>query len=431
MAAESFPKGSAESASNVIKVESREDLIFILSEASTLEHMVMCEYLFAVFSLKRTESDGLTSDQLQIVRKWEEIVTKVAIQEMLHLALVNNMLVSIGSAPYFQHPNFPQPSKYFSPNIKLALIPFSEQALRYFLYLERPEGMSIGGVPGYEVLGDLSPAELKAGIVPQLQYFSTIGYLYRGIERGFADLVNKHGEEGVFIGANKTQATESEFGWPELIAVTNLASAMKAIEGIVENGEGARGKWENAHFGMFLEVFKEFMEMKKSDPDFNPTKPVVAAYSRPPTGGVDNVPVIFDLFTSKVADLFNASYGAAIQCLSRFYVHDKTYPDELQLLANTAVGLMVNVIKPLGIALTTLPIGPRLPGLTAGPSFELQHREYVLPYREQAFMILQERLTQLSEYCAGLAGEAASADLTQQFKAVEGSLLQLAKSLSI
>jgi hypothetical protein len=428
---ESFAGGSVENTSNAIKVESREDLIFILSEASTLEHMVMCEYLFAVFSLKSSESDGLTSDQLKRVRKWEEIITQVAVQEMLHLALVNNMLISVGSGPYFQHPNFPQPSKYFSPNIKLALIPFSEQALRYFLYLERPEGMSIEGVPGFEILGDLSPAELKAGIAPQSQYFSTVGYLYRGIERGFADLVKKYGEEGVFLGANKTQATESEFGWPDLIPVTNLSSAMKAIEGIVENGEGARGKWQNAHFGMFLSVFKEFIEMKQSSPDFIPTKPVVAAYSRPPTGGVDNVPVISDLFTSKVADLFNASYGATIQCLNRFYVHDKKYPDELQLLANTSVGLMANVIKPLGNALTTLPIGSRLPGLTAGPSFELQNREYILPHREQAFIILQERLTQLSDYCASLAVEAPFADLALQFKAVEDSLLQLAKSLSI
>jgi ferritin-like protein len=427
---ESFQDGSSENASNAIKVESREDLIFILSEASTLEHMVMCEYLFAVFSLKRNESEGLTSDQLQRVRKWEKVVTKVALQEMLHLALVNNMLVSIGSAPYFHHPNFPQPSKYFSPNIKLALIPFSEQALRYFLYLERPEGMSITGVPGFEVLGDLSPVELKGGIVPQAQYFSTIGYLYRGIEGGFANLAKRYGEEGVFLGTNQTQATEAQFGWPELVAVTNLSSAMMAIEGIVENGEGARGKWENSHFGMFLSVFKEFMETKESDANFNPTRPVVAAFARPPVG-VENVPLISDKFTSKVADLFNASYGVAIQSLSRFFVHDKKRSSELQLLADTAVGLMADVIKPLGIALTTLPIGTRLPGLCAGPSFELQHKEYILPHRELAFRILQERLDQLSKYSASLAGETASSDLSKQFKAVEESLLELADGLSI
>jgi Ferritin-like len=427
---ESFQEGGSENAYNAIRVETREDLISVLCEASTLEHMVMCEYLFAAFSLKKHEIDGLTSDQLQRVRKWEEVVTKVAIQEMLHLALVNNMLISIGSGPYFHHPNFPQPSKYFSPNIKLALIPFSEQALRYFLYLERPEGMSISGVPGFEVLGDLNPVELRGSIVPQSQYFSTIGYLYRGIERGFSDLVKKHGEDGIFLGASQTQATEDQFGWPELVPVKNLTSAMRAIEGIVENGEGARGKWENSHFGMFLGVFKEFMEMKQTNANFNPSKPVVAAYARPPIG-VENVPIISDRFTSTVADLFNASYGVAIQSLSRFFVHDKKRSEELQLLADTAVGLMTNVIKPLGIALTSLPIGSHLPGLTAGPSFVLQQKEYILPYRKQAFMILQERLVQLSEYSASLATKAISPDLSKQFRGVEESLLELAKGLSI
>ena len=34
-----------------IVIEDREELIFMLSEAASLEHMIMCEYLFAVFSL--------------------------------------------------------------------------------------------------------------------------------------------------------------------------------------------------------------------------------------------------------------------------------------------------------------------------------------------------------------------------------------------
>ncbi|MGP8124321.1 MAG: ferritin-like domain-containing protein [Nitrososphaerales archaeon] len=426
---ERSPEGSLEGRPSAIKVTTREDLIFILSEASTLEHMVMCEYLFAAFSLKRNGSEGLSSEQLEKVRKWEGVITNVAVQEMLHLALVNNMLVSVGAGPYFHHPNFPQPSKYFSPNIKLALMPFGEQALRHFLYLERPEGMSIDGVPGFEVLGDLNPPGLEDAIVPQAQYFSTVGYLYRGVERGIEDLVEKYGEEGVFLGAGRTQATEGNFGWPDLIAVTDLSSATRAIEEIVENGEGARGNWENAHFGMFLGVFKEFVEKRRSDPDFNPTRPVVAAYSRLPIG-TENVPLISDTFTSRVADLFNATYGLAIQCLSRFYVHEGEQTVELQLLADTAVGLMADVIKPLGIALTTQPIGSRLPGLTAGPSFELQQKEYLLPHREQALMILQERLVELSKYSASLAGEARSPDLSRQFNGTRESLLELAKGFS-
>jgi hypothetical protein len=413
-----------------ISIRSREDLVSVLSEASALEHMIMCEYLFAAFSLKREESEGVDGELLEKLRGWEGVIKTVAVQEMTHLALVNNMLVSVGSGPYFQHPNYPQPSRYFPPNIRLALIPFGEQALRHFLYLERPEGMSIEGVPGFEVLGDLNPPELKGGILPQQEYFSTVGNLYRGIEKGFDDLVARYGEDGIFIGAEHAQATEEIFGLPSLFEVKNLESARKAVEGIVEMGEGARGDWANAHFGMFLRIFKEFIDTKKTRGDFRPTRPVTPAFVRPPLGQ-ENVTVITDPFTAKVADLFNASYGLAIHTLSRFYVHQKEYPDELQALADTAVGMMLGVIEPIGIVLTSLPVGSRFPGVNAGPSFELQHREYLLPHRREAFMIIQERLLELSIYVTDLSGDAPSQKVRTRLKSVAATFSKLAEGLAV
>jgi len=410
-----------------LRIESREDLAFVLSEASTLEHMIMCEYLFAAFSLKRDESEGLTSTELDKVRGWEGVITTVAIQEMTHLALVNNMLVSIGSSPYFQHANFPQPSRYFSPHIRLALVPFGERALRHFIYLERPEGMSVEGVPGFEALGDLNPPELKGGITPHQQYFTTVGNLYRGVEKGFENLVAKYGEDTVFLGARRTQADEAIFGLPNLFPVRDLASARQAVEGIVEMGEGARGDWKNAHFGMFLGILKEFMEIRRSKESFHPTRPVVSAFTRPPFG-VEDATLISDGFTAKIADLFNASYGLAIQTLSRFYVHEGDRSDELRALADSAVGIMSGVIKPLGILLTVLPVGASLPGVTAGASFELQHKEYILPHREEAMLILRERLVELAGHAANLAGEA-SPSLAGQLRTVQATYLELAQAL--
>lgn len=412
-----------------IKIGSREDLTFVLSEASTLEHMIMCEYLFAAFTLKRSTSEGLSDQELEMVQRWESTVTTVAIQEMTHLALVNNMLVSVGAAPYFHHPNFPQPSKFFSPNIRLALVPFGEQALRHFLYLERPEGMSVQGVPGFEVLGDLNPAELKGGIVPKQQYFTTVGNLYRGIEKGFADLVEKYGEDGLFIGSGAAQATEARFGLEGLFEVNDLSSAKRAIDGIVEMGEGARGDWSKAHFGMFLNVFKEFMGAKAGNDRFRPTRPVAAAFVRPPVGSEDAT-VISDRFTAGVADMFNASYAMGIQILSRFYVQEADREEELQALADTAVGMMSEVIKALGVGLTGLPIGSRFPGVNAGPSFELQPREYLLPRKSQAFMIMQERMLELADHSRSLSETSPSKDAHDMLNSVEKSLKSLAASFS-
>jgi hypothetical protein len=115
--------------------------------------------------------------------------------------------------------------------------------------------------------------------------------------------------------------------------------------------------------------------------------------------------------------------------LSRFYVHEKEHPQELQALAAAAVGMMASVIKPLGVTLTTLPVGNRLPGLTAGPSFELQNREYILPHRREAFMVLEERLLELADACGIVGDEAPTDTASTQLKTLKGTLQELGSGL--
>jgi hypothetical protein len=53
-----------------IVIVNREELIFLLSESSWREYMVMFAYLFAAFSLKIEVSEGLTEEQLEAVKRW-------------------------------------------------------------------------------------------------------------------------------------------------------------------------------------------------------------------------------------------------------------------------------------------------------------------------------------------------------------------------
>jgi Ferritin-like len=57
-----------------IVIEDREELIFLLSEASELEHMLMLEYLFAAFSLKTDPNEGLTEEQHEAVQRWKRVI---------------------------------------------------------------------------------------------------------------------------------------------------------------------------------------------------------------------------------------------------------------------------------------------------------------------------------------------------------------------
>ena len=72
------------------------------------------------------------------------------------------------------------------------------------------------------------------------------------------------------------------FEWSELTAVTDLASAKAAIELIVEQGEGARGHWRDAHFGKLLALLEDYLATRAADPGFEPARPVEPAYVRRP-----------------------------------------------------------------------------------------------------------------------------------------------------
>ena len=60
----------------------------------------MCQYLFAAFSLKQSTDGGLTSEELEAASRWRHAVAHVATEEMLHLAVVQNVLSAIGAAPH-------------------------------------------------------------------------------------------------------------------------------------------------------------------------------------------------------------------------------------------------------------------------------------------------------------------------------------------
>ena len=418
-----------------LRVERREELVWLLTQASELEHGLMCEYLFAQFTLKRSRDEGLSGEQLAKVAAWETVLVDVTKQEMLHLALATNLLTAIGAAPHLHRPNFPILSRWYPPGVQIALVPFGERALRHFIYLERPEGLDLNDAEGFAAVGQAQPLTDGDQLMAVPEDYQTVGHLYRGIEQGLERLVERHGEQPhrmraherqverktgrerpgpQFIGPPQAQATTEVFEWPELTAVTDLASAAAAIELIVEQGEGARGDWRNAHFGRFVALLEDYLAARAADPGFEPARPVQPAYVRRPPDVEANVATIGDPLAAQVADLFNAVYETTLQALSRYFVHSGETAEQVVVLARTAKHLMNWVMRPLGSILTTLPLGPQQPGVLAGPAFEIvQPSFYVLPHREAAWRILAERLEQLAARADQLSGTAGLGQLTK------------------
>jgi CDGSH-type Zn-finger protein/truncated hemoglobin YjbI len=411
-------------------IEHREALIYMLCEAAELEHGIMCQYLFGAFSLKQREDEGLTGAELEAVTRWRRVISHVATEEMLHLALVHNLLSAIGAAPHFGRPNLPAPAHHYPAGVNLTLVPFGEPALRHFIFLERPEGMALKGAAGIDApLHEAVPLMAERDIVPQPQDFATVGHLYRSIEHGLAHLAEKIGERNLFVGPPRAQAIPANFQWPELIAVTDLATAQRAIDTILEQGEGARGQWETAHFGQFVQILDEYRAMVASNPDFDPVRPVMFATVRRCEHD-EAVPQIGERVTSRCADLFNVSYEILLQMMERYFAHTEETDAQLGTLADATVGLMLRVLKPLGNLITTLPVGAAHPGATAGPSFELFYEnDYLMPHREAAWALLEERVREAADFC-GLVQEIASEEVATELAPVQDALTDVADSLA-
>ena len=409
-------------------IEHREALIYLLCQAAELEHGIMCQYLYAVFSLKQSESEGLSQQEAAAVQRWRKKISHVATQEMLHLSLVQNLLAAIGGAPHLSRPNFPHPASHYPAGVHLALIPFGEQALRHFMFLERPEGMDLEDAEGMTAFGYARPAMQAGDIVPRGQDFATVGHLYRSIEAGIAHLADKYGDRWLFVGPPRAQATQQYFGWPELIAVTDAASAQRAIDEILEQGEGLRGDWRDAHFGQFVQILDEFEQLREANRAFDPVRPVIPVNVRPAERDVD-IPLVTDPLAQRAMDLFNVSYEILLTMLQRFFAHTEETEPQLKVLADASVNLMFEVVKPLGDLITTLPAGPQYPGRTAGPSFELFYEsDYVLPHREAAWILLTERIRVAADFCQ--PGVPCDPAVMDRLDAVRSSLTGIADALA-
>jgi hypothetical protein len=383
-----------------VRIENRTQLVYLLSEAAELEHGISCCYLYAGFSMKDSTGEGLSEAQLEAVRSWKATIMEVAVQEMLHLALVNNLLTAIGAAPHIRRPNLPTSPSMYPQTIELGLRPFTQETLEGFIFLERPESVMTSLEAGQRP--PMPPPVRTRDIFFDRPEYETIGHLYRGMEDGFRYLTEKYGESRLFVGSPGAQASE----YPrltDLLPVSDLATAIEAIQRIVEQGEGSPGESESGHYARFQGIHRELIALKERDPSFEPARPVlVNAYTHVPADMLDpgKIGLVGDPLSVVCCNLFDALYEMLIQMLGRLFARVHESAEEIKLLADMTVGLMSRALGPLGESITTLPAGPRHPGLRAGPSFYVPRNIHTPPQRRATWISWVERLKELSAFCA-------------------------------
>jgi Ferritin-like len=202
-----------------------------LQAAIELEHAVVPPYLYALYSLVPGANEAAA-----------EIIRSVVIEEMLHLTLAANLLNAVGGRPVLDSPRllprYPGPLPgTVDEGLTVGLAPFSIGLVRdTFMRIEQPERSLAFGTAGEETGALL-----------------TIGEFYRRIRTTLIAL-----GEGAFTGKRHHQVSNDLFSGA--ITVTGVASACRAIDTIIDQGEGTLtsplevvGR-DVAHYYRFAEV---------------------------------------------------------------------------------------------------------------------------------------------------------------------------------
>ncbi|QYF91731.1 ferritin-like protein [Massilia sp. PAMC28688] len=407
-----------------VRVNDREQLIYLLTEAAEIEHGLMCTYLYAGWSLKRSTSENISEEQLSTIERWRKEIRKVAMEEMVHLAMVNNMLMSIGSPPHFRRQNFPVPPGYHPSSLVVRLAPLSRDTLAHFVYLERPEGTEMAQAPGFESELDYQRRSPRATLTPTAEDFDTVSHLYRGIESGFAALADRLGESALFAGDPEAQIGPELMNLPGLFPVTDLASAQQAVQVIVEQGEGGRGCASESHFERFQKMAEEYDAFLAADSGFIPYRPVVSdPVMLAPIDECGTVHVAAR-DASRVLDLANAVYGLMLRLLASGTGMASGVAALRRVEIDGAVELM-HVINSLAVTLTGMPADAA--GATrGGMNFHLPRSALALPQRHAGTALMAERAHELAMALELLAGEVPAVDgaLAQTLRGIGARLLE-------
>ena len=257
-------------------------LVHDLRTAMTIELATLPTYLYTYWSIKpRSQGGSVAGEQAA------KVILSVVTEEMLHFALVGNIINSLGVTPAVNDPTYiptypgslPGHSSTENPFV-VSLQPLNALAIKIMLDIELPASVE-----------DLTTPPTTDG-------WATIGEFYAALKKELTpDLDYSHGRQ---------LAPDNNPGPGVLIQVDSHRAAMQAINEIVDQGEGFTlpkkgpqerdGDHELAHYYKFLEI-KEAWDAGVID------------------ASRDVYPVIGDPFTG----VFNAEQQAANKAFNVLY----------------------------------------------------------------------------------------------------------------
>jgi hypothetical protein len=314
-------------------IETIEQLHEHLALAAKVELSTIPPYLFAMYSIEDQSSESAL------------LIRSIVAEEMLHAALVTNVLLAVGGNPRFDGPEtmptYPEYLPHHDPPLLLSLASCSTELLRdVFMRIEQPE---IHGAPA------------------QPDVFETLGQFYHALENALRDLSQRY---DLFAEPQADrQLADPSFYSPVaydaedsggLMLVDDFESAFAALEIIVHQGEGlSEDRWADPEHKE-LTHYHKLLQIMDGESPLGPVRPL-----RPNPRTAD-----FPEELRPVSDLFNAVYRYFYIFLDNLF---QPSADKGQAVGKL-YGMMMQVLSPLALFLVEQPIGG---GEFAAPTFEV------------------------------------------------------------
>lgn len=320
-----------------------------LQTAIQLELSTIPPYLYALYSLVPGQNRAVAA-----------IVESVVVEEMLHLTLAANVLNALDGSPVLGGPDvvprYPGPLPgAVEGDLVVGLAPCSIALVRdVFMAIEQPE----------------DPLEFPEGVAAA-EGPLTIGQFYERIKGAIVAL-----GDGAFTGDRRRQVGPGRMD--EAVVVTDVASASRAIDTIVDQGEGTRTEplevvgRDYAHYYRFAEIVHG--RRLVANPAAGPDAPADQRF----VYGGDPVPFdpagVFAAPTNPTA----AAYADASAAQKANRTFNYTYTNTLQALdevfngapgrLDAAIGLMMSLEQQAVDMMSGAVTG----GACVGPTFEYQ-----------------------------------------------------------
>lgn len=354
-------------------IDSIEALRNHLYQAAFVELSTVPLYLYAAYSIQ-TQGYSQWSPGLSAFRT----IRSVVIEEMLHLSLVRNLLIAIGGGDELTFydrkfvPTYPSPMLHRTPELMLTLEPCTQDLMRrVFMPLELPK----------EHDAPAQPDEYK-----------TLGQFYAAIADGFRKLDSDDLWAGNRPDLQYDRAYWNQDGGGQTQVVTDLTTALAAIDEIVEQGEGASPEGTvplhpiTPAAGLDeLSHYLKFSRIAEGIDIIGAVHPVPVSPTAPYYGRAEDLAVLFDAAYSYLLCMLDALFNAS--------TNDRT-PGSSSVryrLERTCISAMGGLLFPIADLLVQTPIGG---GQTAAPRFGFHE-----------FATDTPKLDQLASLCDGLLGE--------------------------